>query len=270
MSIAFQNFGWQDVVDVGLLSFIFYRILIFVKGTRTVPMLMGISLVMLFYALSRFLQLEALELLLENLATSLVLVLVILFQGEFRNALAQFGLITFFRENAQLKKDLIEETLQACITMSQLRIGALIVFERELGLRNYIEKGTPIDAVLTKELLLSLFHPTSPLHDGAVIVDRKGRVSAAGCLLPISMNNQLSSILGTRHRSAIGLTEETDAVVLVVSEERSELSLGYKGKLIRGTEGQNIKELLLSLLQEEPLKKLIHRKNESSTPSTSV
>lgn len=248
MADFLQSMEWQDYLDILLLTFIFYRILTLVKGTRTIPILLGFSLVLALYLFSNIFQLEAIGLVLNSLANSLVLVLVILFQAEIRNALAQFGLITFFSGVANFNKDVIDEAIQGAFMMSRERIGALIVFEREVGLRNFIEKGTSLDAVTNKEILLSIFRSTSPLHDGAVIIDRKGRLAAARCLLPITSNTKISPILGTRHRAAIGLTEETDAVVLVVSEERSEVSLSYKGELMRESSHQNIKTLLFDLM----------------------
>ncbi|MBF0286192.1 MAG: TIGR00159 family protein [SAR324 cluster bacterium] len=257
MENIFSNVGWQDIIDISLLTFIFYRLLVFFKGTRTIPILAGFTLLLALYLLSQILQLEAIGLLLDNLANSLVLVLVILFQAEIRNALAQFGLITFLTGSGRFKKDVLDEAIQGSFLMARERIGALIVFEREVGLRNFIEKGTAIDAVLTKEVLISIFRPTSPLHDGAAIVDRKGRLAAARCLLPITTSTKISPILGTRHRAAIGLTEETDAIVLIVSEERSEISLSHKGELIRGSSQQDIKKVLFELMdvkaQEPPV-----------------
>ncbi|MGK5091870.1 diadenylate cyclase CdaA [Deltaproteobacteria bacterium TL4] len=242
------NLQWEDLLDVALLTTIFYRILLLIKGTRAIPMLMGFALLLALYMVSRLLQLEAIGMLLDTLAKSIVLVLVVLFQSDIRNALAQFGLVALFRDSSgELKKDIVDHSLQACMIMARQRIGALIVFERDVGLRNFIERGTPIDGVLSEGVLLSIFHPTSPLHDGAVIVTRKGRIGSARSILPVSMNSKLSPVLGTRHRAAIGLTEETDAVVLVVSEERSQISLCFKGELIKESR-ENIKQVLFDLL----------------------
>jgi diadenylate cyclase len=245
--LNFSDLRWQDLLDISLLSIIFYRILILIKGTRTIPMLMGFVLLLALYLISAYLQLNATRLLLDNLASSLVLVLVVLFQADIRNALAHIGLFTLFRDNDRQQRDAVEQILQACRVMARQRIGALIVLEREVGLRNYTERGTLLEAQVSEELLLSIFHPTSPLHDGAVLISRKGGLVAAQCLLPVSMNSKISSILGTRHRAAIGLTEETDAVVLVVSEERKELSLAHRGRLFRGTPEQ-LREGLFDLL----------------------
>ncbi len=240
LSLFFENaqLRWQDLLDITLLSVIFYRILILIKGTRTIPMLMGFVLLLALYLVSAYLELDATRLLLDNLASSLVLVLVVLFQADIRNALAHIGLFTLFRDNDQEQRTAVEQILQACRVMARQRIGALIVLERELGLRNYTDRGTMLDARVSEGLLLSIFHPTSPLHDGAVLVSRKGELVAAQCLLPVSMNSRISSILGTRHRAAIGLTEETDAIVLVVSEERKEISIAHRGQLFRGSPEQ--------------------------------
>ena len=191
--------------------------------------------------------LEATQMLLDNLGQSLVLVLVVLFQTDIRNALAQIGIFTLFRENSQQKRDVAESILQACLIMSQQRIGALIVLEQEVGLKNFSDRGTQINATVSEPLLLSIFHPTSPLHDGAVIINNKGNLLSAQCILPVSMNSTLSTSLGTRHRAAIGLTEETDAAVLVVSEESKEISLSFRGQLIRG-KNEDIRKALLDVL----------------------
>ena len=239
-------------------------------------MLMGFSLLLALYVVALLLDLNATQLLLDNLGSSLVLVMVVLFQADIRNALAQFGLITLFRDTGLQRKNVVDSVLQSCIIMARQRVGALIVFEQDVGLRNYSERGVQINATLSEELVQSIFHPTSPLHDGAVILNRKGELVAARCILPVSMNSRLDQDLGTRHRAAIGLTEETDAVVLVVSEERKEISLSYKGQLLRGA-NENIREALIQVLEgkvPEPLQKKpeaekdeIYEKEEPSSQS---
>ena len=249
LSIFTGNFSlrWQDLFDIVLLSLIFYRILLLIRGTRTIPMLMGFVLLLALYLVSLILNLEATQLLLDNLGQSLVLVLVVLFQTDIRNGLAQIGVFTLFRESNQQKKDVVDSVLQACLVMSEQRIGALIVFEQEVGLKNYSDRGTQLNATVSEPLLLSIFHQSSPLHDGAVIINTNGDLLAAQCILPVSMSSRLSSFLGTRHRAAIGLTEETDAAVLIVSEERKEISLSYRGQLIRGA-NEDIRKALLEVL----------------------
>ncbi|MEE2717709.1 MAG: diadenylate cyclase CdaA [SAR324 cluster bacterium] len=238
---------WQDLIDLLLLSLIFYRLLILIKGTRTIPMLLGFSLLLGLYVLSLALQLDATLLLLDNLANSLVLVVVVLFQADIRNALAQFGLFTMFRDSRAKQQTIVDTVLQACETMARRRIGALIVFEREVGLRNHTDRGTMLNAEVSEPLLLSLFAPTSPLHDGAVVLSPKGVLVAARCILPVSMNTRLSEDLGTRHRAAVGVTEESDAIVLVVSEERREISLCFRGSILRN-QGRQLRPLVLDLL----------------------
>ena len=211
-------------------------------------MLMGFSLLLALYVVALLLDLNATQLLLDNLGSSLVLVMVVLFQADIRNALAQFGLITLFRDTGLQRKNVVDSVLQSCIIMARQRVGALIVFEQDVGLRNYSERGVQINATVSEELVQSIFHPTSPLHDGAVILNRKGELVAARCILPVSMNSRLDQDLGTRHRAAIGLTEETDAVVLVVSEERKEISLSYKGQLLRGA-NENIRVAFIQVLE---------------------
>ena len=241
------NLQWQDLIDLLLLSLIFYRLLILIKGTRTISMLLGFSLLLALYVLSLALQLDATLLLLDNLANSLVLVVVVLFQADIRNALAQFGLFTMFRDPRAKQQTIVDMVLQACETMVRRRIGALIVFEREVGLRNHTDRGTTLNAEVSEPLLLSLFAPTSPLHDGAVVLNPKGVLVAARCILPVSMNTRLSEDLGTRHRAAVGVTEESDAVVLVVSEERREISLCFRGSILRN-QGRQLRPLVLDLL----------------------
>jgi len=162
LSIFTGNFHlrWQDLFDIVLLSLIFYRILLLIRGTRTIPMLMGFVLLLALYLVSLILNLEATQLLLDNLGQSLVLVLVVLFQTDIRNGLAQIGVFTLFRESNQQKKDVVDSVLQACLVMSEQRIGALIVFEQEVGLKNYSDRGTQLNATVSEPLLLSIFHPS--------------------------------------------------------------------------------------------------------------
>jgi len=226
-------------------------------------MLIGFVALLGLYLFSLMMNLEATQLLLDNLGQSLVLVLVVLFQADIRNALAQIGVFTLFREGLHKKRDVVDSILQACLVMSQKSIGALIVLEQEVGLKNYSDRGTRINAAVSESLLLSIFHPLSPLHDGAVVISNKGDLLAAQCILPVSMNSRLSSSLGTRHRAAIGLTEETDAAVLIVSEERKEISLSYRGQLIRG-KNEDIRKDLLEVL-EGKIPASIHKKEIKDT-----
>lgn len=242
--------GLKDVIDIALLSAVIYWLLLLIKGTRTIPILFGLTVLLAAYGLAAFMDLEAIGWLMENLFNSAVIILVVLFQADIRNALAQVGISTIFRElSATAQSNLIDVVVEASRVMAGRRIGASIALENETGLRNYIERGKEIGAGPTVDLLLSIFHSSSPLHDGAVVIDREGTLAAARCILPLSMNPATSALLGTRHRSAIGLSEETDAVVVVVSEERGFVSLAYRGKLERNLKPAELKRKIAQILQ---------------------
>lgn len=222
----------SDFVDIALLAVVIYWVLVLIQGTRTIPILIGLTvLIGSIYVIATLLNLDAMGWMVENLVSSSVVILVILFQADIRNALAQVGLTTMRRELTLAEQTgLLDELAHAALTLGHRRIGALIVLERETGLRNYIERGKAIMGQPTVDLLLSIFHTASPLHDGAVIIDREGRLAAARCILPLSSSSAARFDMGTRHRAALGLTEETDALVIVVSEERGEVSLAYRGE----------------------------------------
>ncbi len=240
--------AWWDILDIAIVSVLVYELLLFIKGTRAVQMaLSGGFLIGLFF-LSRWLQLETVNWVIRNLAGYVVFAIIVLFQADIRRALAHFGRAPFFRyfERAQSADETIEELVVAASTLASRRIGAIIVLERQIGLRNYIEGGIPLDAMVTYDLLASIFQPGSPLHDGAVII-QGDRVSAAACFLPLSVNPKVSRELGTRHRAALGLTEENDAVAIVVSEESGSISLAMGGDLERGISADDLKTRLRSL-----------------------
>src|SRR4029078_5128344 len=201
------------------------------------------------YFLSRWLQLETVNWVIRNLAGYVVFAIIVLFQSDIRRALAHFGRAPFFRyfERASSADETIEELVVATTSLSAKRTGAIIVIERQIGLRNYIEGGIPLDATVTYDLLTSIFQPNSPLHDGAVIV-QGNRIAAAACFLPLSVNPRVSRELGTRHRAALGLTEENDAVAIVVSEESGAISLAIGGDLERGLSPEALGTRLRGLL----------------------
>jgi diadenylate cyclase len=196
--------------------------------------LSGGFLIGLFF-LSQWLQLETVNWVIRNLAGYVVFAIIVLFQADIRRALAHFGRAPFFRyfERAQSADETIEELVATAANLASRRTGAIIVIERQIGLRNYIEGGIPLDALVTYDLMASIFHPGSPLHDGAAII-QGDRVAAAACFLPLSVNPRLGRELGTRHRAALGLTEENDAIAIVVSEETGSISLVRDGKIERG------------------------------------
>lgn len=224
-----SSLRWQDVIDILIVTTIIYRIILLIRGTRAVQMLIGIIVITIIYFISRELDLLTLHWLLKTFLNSIFLIVIIVFQRDIRRFLTQVGKTPFQKQQDIVTQDL-NEIVKAVIHMAKRRIGALIVMERETGLRDYIESGHSIDAKLTRELLISIFLPTSPIHDGAVVV-YNGRIHSAGCLLPLTRNASLSKRYGTRHRAALGLSEETDAVVLVVSEETQEISLVENGTI---------------------------------------
>ncbi|MBI4263904.1 MAG: TIGR00159 family protein [Acidobacteria bacterium] len=240
--------AWWDVLDIAIVSFLIYELLLLIRGTRAVQMaLSGGFLIGLFFV-SRWLELETVNWVIRNLAAYVVIAIIVLFQADIRRALAHFGRAPFFRyfERAQSADETIEELVDASATLAARRIGAIIVIERQIGLRNYIEGGIPLDAVVTYDLLVSVFQPGSPLHDGAAIV-QGDRVAAAACFLPLSVNPRLGRELGTRHRAALGLTEENDALAIVVSEETGSISLVIGGDLERGISPEALRTELKSL-----------------------
>ena len=226
-----------DVVDILIVSVIVYEVLKLIRGTHAAQMALGIAVIVAMFYFSRNFQLETLNWLIRNVVGYVVFAAIVLMQGDIRRALVHIGRAPFFRvfrrfERPATEDEVIEELVVAATTLAAKRTGALIVIERSIGLRNYIESGIPLDARLTYDLLVSIFQPTSPLHDGAVIVQNE-RIAAAACFLPLTINPRLSRELGSRHRAAIGLTEENDAVAIVVSEETGVISLVMNGEIDR-------------------------------------
>jgi len=230
MGDVIQFLRWQDIVDVLLVSFIIYRTILLIRGTRAVQMLIGIAVLIVIYFGARELELLTLYWLLRALLSSIFLIIIIVFQGDIRRALTQVGKTPFYKTYDDALQNTIHVVVASSRYLSRRRIGGLIVIERETGLRDYIESGHKIDANLTTELLVSLFLPSSPLHDGGVII-HNNRIQTAGCLLPLTKNPYINKRYGTRHRAAIGLSEETDAVIVVISEETQEISLVQHGSI---------------------------------------
>ncbi len=218
-----------DIIDILIVSFIIYRIILLLRGTRAVQMLAGIAVIIVIYFLSDKFELQTLHWLFKTFLSSILLVIVILFQANIRRALTQMGKTPFHKSDAVAEHD-INEIVRATTYMARRRIGALIVIERDTGLRDYVDTGHRLDARLRYELLVAIFLPASPMHDGGVII-HKDRIHSSGCLLPLSQNPNIDKRYGTRHRAALGLSEESDAVILVVSEETQEISLVLQGKI---------------------------------------
>lgn len=241
--------AWWDVLDIALVSFLIYELLLLIRGTRAVQMALSGSFLIALYFVSEWLQLETVNWVIRNLATYLVFAIIVLFQSDIRRALAHFGRAPFFRyfERMEAANETIEELVVSANNLAARRTGAIIVIERQIGLRNYIEGGIPLDATVTYDLIGSIFQPGAPLHDGAVIV-QGDRIAAAACFLPLSVNPLVSRDLGTRHRAALGLTEENDALAIVVSEESGNISLALGGTLERGLSPDALRARLRSLL----------------------
>ncbi len=235
---------WQDILDILIVAVVIYRILLIIKGTKAAQMLVGLGVLFLAFLLSRYLSLHTVDWLIQSFWAQIVLAIIILFQPEIRKALAQMGEASFlpsFTSAEELRS--IEEIVRTSVALSNRRMGALIAIERETSLKEFTEMGTPLDAKVTHELLLSIFHPTSPIHDGAVII-KGNRVIAAGCFLPLSLSSDVSKRLGTRHRAAVGLSEETDAVVIIVSEETGNISIAIEGRLLRDMDMGSLRKFL--------------------------
>jgi len=233
MTDLFTQIRWQDLLDITLIACGVYWIIHLIRGTRAVQMLLGLVVLFLTYLGSQYFELYTLNWVLDNFLSSILLVIVVLFQNDIRRALTEVGRGSLFGVGEQAAYGpVLEEITKAALALAGKRVGALIVLEREIGLNEYIEIGTRLEARVSKELLWSIFSPVAPLHDGAVVIQR-GRIAAAGCFLPLTTNPNVSKVLGTRHRAAIGLTEETDAVVVVVSEEEGTISLVREGRITR-------------------------------------
>jgi diadenylate cyclase len=244
---------WWDVLDILIVSIMIYELLKLIRGTRAVQMAVGIAFIVGLFYISRGFQLETVNWLIRNIVGYVVFAAIVLLQADIRRALVHLGRGRLFRRlNRKVSDDdTIEELVVAATSLSSKKTGAIIVIERSIGLRNYIESGIPLDAKLTYDLLVSIFQPTSPLHDGAVIVQRD-RAAAAACFLPLTINPRLNRELGSRHRAAIGITEENDAVAIVVSEETGRISLVEDGDLEHDIDAERLRRRLKSLVTLRP------------------
>ena len=241
--------GWWDILDILIVSILIYEFLKLIRGTRAVQMAVGSILIVLFFYVSRLAPLQTVNWMIRNMLVYVAFAAIVIFQSDIRRALAHFGQAPFFRyfNRQEAANETIEEVVVAATTLASQRIGAIIAIEREIGLRNYIESGIPVDGTLTYDLLVTIFQPASPLHDGAVII-QEDRVAAAACFLPLTVNPRVSRELGTRHRAAIGLTEECDAVAVVISEETGAISLALDGRIERAVSSEQLRERLRTLV----------------------
>src|SRR5499427_6226199 len=246
--LAWPHVSVTNVIDILLVAFVIYQFLMLVRGTRAAPMLVGVAAVVLGFYIARVGRLTALTWLISTLVPYVVFAFIVVFQSELRHALANLGSRLTLSRAPSSESDAYDDIVMAANLFSQNQTGALIVIEREIGLRTYIESGVPMDARISYDLLATIFRPSAPLHDGAVIV-QKDRIAAAACFLPLSMNPVLSTQMGTRHRAGIGITEETDAIAVIVSEETGAISLAVGGKIERDLTVEELRARLSSLLR---------------------
>jgi len=242
---------WQDILDILIVSYIIYRIILLIRGTRAMQMLAGIAVLILVYFAAKTLELLTLYWLLGTFLSSLFLIIIILFQRDIRRALTRVGQTPFTKTREETIHAL-DEIVTAAVSMSNRQVGALMVIERETGLMDYIESGHPVDSKVSWQLLVSIFQTSSPLHDGGVII-REGRILTARCVLPLTKNPYISKRLGTRHRAALGLSEETDAAIVVVSEETGKISLVQHGAISTDLDRKSLRSRLDAIfLPKEP------------------
>ncbi len=251
----FLIYLWRPLLEILFIWCLIYYLMRFFQGTRAVQVLMGLMILAIIFNIAKVLELNTIHWVLTKLFAVGVVALLIIFQPELRRALARIGQNTFV--GGFLKKGgTVDELVQACEYLSRNHMGALIAIERDMGLKNYIESGMTIDAKVSQELLITLFYPNTPTHDGGVIIVGD-RVASSGSLFPLTQNTELSRFLGTRHRAALGLTEEGDAVCVVVSEETGGISVAVQGKLTRDLDAEGLKRVLMGLFRPAESKNTI-------------
>jgi diadenylate cyclase len=242
---------WQDVLDIALVAIILYRMILIVQGTIAARMLAGVAILLFALFISKYMQLYTMDWLIQSFWTQVVIAVIVIFQPEIRKTLAQIGESSFlqsFTSAEELKS--LDEIIKASVALSSRKIGALIVIERGVSLREYVEIGSQLDAKASRDLLLSIFHPSSPIHDGAVVI-RGNRILAAGCFLPIRLGSAVNKAYGTRHRAGIAISEESDAVAIIVSEETGTISLAVDGKIKAPLDMAKLREMLTELCTEK-------------------
>jgi diadenylate cyclase len=277
-------------IDILLVAVLIYQVLVMIRGTRAAPMLAGVAVIAIAFYLARIGKLPTMSWLVSRLIPYVIFALIVVFQAEIRHVLADLGRRLSLGRGSAADGDSYDDIVLAANLFSQHQTGALIVIEREIGLRTHVESGVPLDARLSYDLLATVFRPSAPLHDGAVIV-QKDRIAAAACFLPLSMNPMLSTQLGTRHRAGIGITEETDAIAVIVSEETGAISLAIAGKIERDLTVEQLRERLSTELRrymspvtlptvitqnedesdaalDSPLRALPQRSSEAGAPSS--
>ena len=242
--LKIPTFTIFDFIDILITAFIIYRILLLIKGTRAAQMAFGILFIVVFFYISKEFHLKIIQWFLSNFMTYVVFAIIVLYQNEIRKILANIGTRGFIdplTSSGSMSK--IDEIVLAATTLSSKKIGALMVIERKIGLKSFMENGIILDAKLSYDLLVTIFYPETPLHDGAVII-QGDKIAAAACFLPLTLDPYLSKEFGTRHRAAIGITEDTDAIAVVVSEETGAISIVIDGHMERKLDGERLKEVL--------------------------
>lgn len=244
MNEIFEQFSWWSVFDITIITLLIYQVLILIRGTRTAQMLTGILIVILGFQASSLVPLTTFNWLISKFYSSIVLIIIILFQDDIRNALSRIGKKPMLTNaEAMASHYLLDELTRSAFSLSAKKMGALLVVERNIILSRYIDVGISLDAKISKEILLAIFNPHSPIHDGAVMI-RQGRIAAAGCFLPLTRTENLKPEMGTRHRAAIGISQETDALVILVSEERGTISIVHEGNIMVMHEATQLRKLL--------------------------
>lgn len=239
---TFTGINLIDLIDIFIVAFVIYRLLVLIQGTRALQILVGLGVLIGVFLLSNVVGLYTLNWILSTFLGSLILVVVVLFQPEIRRTLARVARNPFATGTIE-GVEFVEELVRSLTALTNRRIGALIVLERETGLNEYVEEGVQLDAAVSRELIVSIFLPSSPIHDGAVII-RGGRLIAAGCFFPLARDVEIDKDLGTRHRAGIGVSQETDALVLIVSEEKAQVSLAVEGRITSNVSNEQLLDML--------------------------
>ncbi|MGI6680832.1 MAG: diadenylate cyclase CdaA [Bdellovibrionota bacterium] len=270
MSYFFDNNNYliaRNIIDLLLVTFIIYRVLLLLKGTRAAAMLIGLFIVVATYFIASFLELKTLSWILYQFLSSIIIILIVIFQDEIKRGLTKVGIKSFFKLQRQTDVEtdkIIDELTLATIRLSQDKTGALIVIKGDVGLDDFLEDATILDAVINRKLILAVFDKNSALHDGAMIIEG-GRIKAVGCMLPLSYDPNIDPILGTRHRAALGISERSDAIIIVVSEETGGITICRDRKLHRNLDPVMLREFLQNFLSLQN-----NNKNNNSNKSEEI
>lgn len=257
-----RSVGLFDIIDMAIIAIVVYNLLLLIKGTRALPMLMGIMLIVIVSFAARYLGLKTTSWVLDNFTGYLFIIIVVLFQQEIRRALAFIGETKVFGTQAKAKSVILDEIVKAATVLANRQIGALIVLQRNTDLEHFLDDtGQKLDCIISREILISIFIPYSPLHDGAVIVSN-GRIATAGSILPLTRKTDLGKNYGTRHRAAVGVTEETDAIAITVSEEKGSITVAQNGELSEELNAEKLRKLLDSIFNQQQAKSV--KKNDNN------